>query len=337
MKFISCASYFGTGSSAITDYVSEFENVHSFTDYEFRFLQDPDGISDLEYNLIENHNRHNSGYALKKYKKLVDYFSGNFFVKRYEPFFNNQWRVISYRYIDELTDLTYKGYWYYDVKDKGLLFLLLVRLINKILQKTIWINKDISNLNELPNEKTLCSYPNKERFLKSTKNYIEELFAIANYDNKPFLMVDQIVPPSNINRFLRYFDDIHVFIVDRDPRDLFLLAKYDWKIHIIPTENADVFCEWYRYTRAHRKNEKFDIDKVLFIQFEDMIYKYEETTNKINDFLGLSKNQHTSPKQYFNPDKSAKNTKVWLRDSGYQKEAFQIAEALPEYLYDFEG
>ena len=42
------------------------------TNYEFRFVQDPDGISDLEYNLVENHNRHNSGHALKRFKKLVD-------------------------------------------------------------------------------------------------------------------------------------------------------------------------------------------------------------------------------------------------------------------------
>ena len=62
MRFISCASYYGSGSSAITDFVSEFDSVYSFTDEEFRFVQDPDGISDLEYNLVENFNRHNSGH-----------------------------------------------------------------------------------------------------------------------------------------------------------------------------------------------------------------------------------------------------------------------------------
>lgn len=73
MRFISCASYYGSGSSAITDFVSEFDTVYSFTDEEFRFVQDPDGVSDLEYNLVENFNRHNSGHAIKRYKKLVDF------------------------------------------------------------------------------------------------------------------------------------------------------------------------------------------------------------------------------------------------------------------------
>ena len=61
MRFITCASYYGSGSSVITDFVSEFSEVYSYGDFEFRFIQDPDGISDLEYNLVENFNRHNSG------------------------------------------------------------------------------------------------------------------------------------------------------------------------------------------------------------------------------------------------------------------------------------
>ena len=88
MRFISCASYYGSGSSAITDFVSEFDTVYSFTDEEFRFVQDPDGVSDLEYNLVENFNRHNSGHAIKRYKKLVDFYCGNMFGKKYEKFFH---------------------------------------------------------------------------------------------------------------------------------------------------------------------------------------------------------------------------------------------------------
>ena len=50
-------------------------------DYEFRFVQDPDGICDLEYNLVLNNHRHNSGYAIKRYEKNVKYLSGGRFIK----------------------------------------------------------------------------------------------------------------------------------------------------------------------------------------------------------------------------------------------------------------
>lgn len=48
-KVISCSSYNGTGSSAITDLISEYNGVKSLTEYEFRFIQDTDGVMDLEY------------------------------------------------------------------------------------------------------------------------------------------------------------------------------------------------------------------------------------------------------------------------------------------------
>ena len=46
MKVITCASYYGCGSSAVTDLISEYEGVKSLTNYEFRFIHDIDGISD---------------------------------------------------------------------------------------------------------------------------------------------------------------------------------------------------------------------------------------------------------------------------------------------------
>ena len=53
-KNISCVSYHATGSGAVDDFLREFDNINSAkSEVECRFLQDPDGVSDLEYNLIE--------------------------------------------------------------------------------------------------------------------------------------------------------------------------------------------------------------------------------------------------------------------------------------------
>ena len=53
MKIITCAGYYRTGSSAITDIFSEFNNVKSLGNAEIGLLQDPYGISNLETNIIE--------------------------------------------------------------------------------------------------------------------------------------------------------------------------------------------------------------------------------------------------------------------------------------------
>lgn len=243
MRFITCASYYGSGSSVITDFVSEFSEVYSYGDFEFRFIQDPDGISDLEYNLVENFNRHNSGYALKKYKKLVDFQNGNIFLKRYREKLGSSWKKYSYEYINKLTDFTYNGWWNYDTMDKGTLFYIRKRALNKVLKATIWHNQPERTLNTMRNEITYCSHPSEAKFVALTKEYIENLFSSVANEEK-YLMVDQLVPPTNLERYIKYFNDIKIVIVDRDPRDIFVLEKYFWKDGIIPTD-VETFCKWY--------------------------------------------------------------------------------------------
>lgn len=334
MRIISCASYYGTGSSAITDYISEYDDCYSLTDYEFKFLQDPDGIRDLEFQLVENHNRHTSGYALKKYKKLVD-FLGNRKLKKYEYFFQGQWKRISYEYIDKLTEFTYTGYWHQDVIDKGTIFHFRKRLLNKILKLTVWRNQPEVALNELPKEITYCSYPTEESFLVLTREYIDKLFTVANVEDKSNVMVDQIVPPSNLNHYLKYFSDIRVFVVERDPRDLYLLEKYVWKGCIVPTESVELFCKWYEFTRRHRQYENYDKTKVMFVQFEDLVYDYEKTTKKIRKWLQFDESQHKNPLKFFDPSKSKKNTQLWKRIEGVENEIAYIEKALPNYIYSY--
>ena len=333
MRFISCASYYGSGSSAITDFVSEFDGVFSFTDEEFRFVQDPDGISDLEYNLVENFNRHNSGHALKRYKKLVDFYCGNMFGKKYEAFFLGNWKKYSYEYISNLTEFTYTGWWQYDLIDKGSFFYFRKRILNKIFRMTIWRNKPERTLNTMKNEITYCSHPSEDDFLKYTREYIEFLFSsVSNGANT--VMVDQIVPPTNLTRYLRYFNDIKVVVVDRDPRDIFILEKYVWKDGVIPTD-VEAFCKWFKYTRAHRKNEALESDSVRYVQFEDMIYSYEKTTKMLIDWLGLSEERHHEKNKFFNPDRSIRNTQTWKKIQCNQDEIRFIEKELSEYLYNF--
>lgn len=332
MRIISCASYYGSGSSAITDFVSEFEEVYSFSNEEFRFVQDPDGISDLEYNLVENFNRHNSGHALKRYKKLVKLYSGNIFGKKYEGFFKGNWKKYSDIYINELTDFTYNGWWQYDLIDKGDFFYFRKKFLNKLLHMTFWKKYPERTLNTMKREITYCSHPTEEKFIECTKKYINDLFSSVN--NKNIIMVDQIVPPTNLKRYVRYFNDIKVVIVDRDPRDIFILEKYFWKDGIIPT-NVETFCKWFKYTREHRSYENINNQNVMFIKFEDMIYNYDITTSKLIDWLGLDVSSHYLKKKIFNPQKSMNNTQTWKKVYESKEEIKYIEKNLKEYLYDF--
>ena len=333
MKIISCASYYGSGSSAITDLISEYNSVFSLSTEEFRFVQDPDGISDLEYNLVENFNRHNSGRALKRYKRLVDFYAGNFFTKKYEKYFKGNWKKESYKYINALTDFKYHGSWMYDSLDKGIWFYYLTLIPTKILRATIWRNKPERFLNVMHNEITYCSHPTKKKFISLTREYIDNLFKNVS-NGAENVMVDQIVPSTNLSRYLRYFNDIQVIIVDRDPRDVFCLEKYVWKDGMIPTD-PELFCKWFKYTRSNRKKE-LENTNVKFVQFEDLIYKYTETVSDIEMWLQLNEKDHIRRKKIFNPDLSRKNTKTWIKYENNEKENIKyIEKELNHYLYKY--
>ena len=332
MRFITCASYYGTGSSAVTDFVSEFDRVVKFGDVEFRFVHDPDGIADLEYNLVKNFNRHNSGHAIKRYQKLIKYYNGNFFSRKYKGIFGDLWEKYSNEYIDQLTDFTYNGWWQYDLLDKGPIFLFRKRIANKLLHLTVWRNNPERTLNTMKNEITYCSHPSEDKFIRLTKLYIEKLFNSV-CGEKEIIMADQIVPSSNTERYLRYFDDIQVVIVDRDPRDIFLLEKYHWKRGIIPMD-VELFCKWFLYTRENGKHRKIQNCRIHFLQFEDMIYHYDETAEKLMMWLGLKQEWHISKRQFFNPDISVKNTRLWEKEKCDLSEVQYIEEHLKDYLYN---
>ena len=128
-------------------------------------------------------------------------------------------------------------------------------------------------------------------------------------------MVDQILPSSNVARCMKYFSDpIYLFIVDRDPRDLYVSCKMIWKEdHVAPVDDPVLFCKWYRFARECAKKETYDSTRVLKLQFEDMIYKYEESKQKIVAMVGLNEKEHTKPFTGFNPKRSVGNTQLWKR------------------------
>lgn len=335
VKIITCAGYYGTGSSIVTDLLKEFNNCYSMGEYEFRFVQDPDGISDLEYNLVENNHRHNSGNALKKYEKLVKFLSGNKFIKKYEQFFDNRFYSESQKYINNLKIIEWNGMWHEDVRNKGNLFFLIERGSNKIISKiySLFSKSKERGFTYLKNEITYLSNP-EEKFYFYTKEYIDKLFKIANKENKEYIAVDQLVPPSNLERYSRYFNNIKIIVVDRDPRDSYILEKIYWKGSIIPTDKVENFIIWYKEVRKHTKKEK-ELDNVLNIKFEDAVYNYDSFLKKILNFLEIDEKEQKLKMKFFNPDISKKNTKLWLKHPELKSDIELIEKELKEYCYKY--
>lgn len=334
MKVITCASYYGTGSSAVTDFFSEFDHICSFGNYEYRFLQEPDGVSDLEYNIVENNHRHNTSDAIKRFIRythsLITMGYGGYDI------FDGKFEEITSDYIKSIVQLKTHTWWNKDRISRGKLFVEVDRvysLLKRIATGTINTEKRYSLL-----QKTEWGYYtaiSEEEFLLATKKYIRTLMQTVNKKNLPFVMVDQMVPPTNTKRYQRYFDDVKIIVVDRDPRDIFLLEREFWQWGVIPVKNVREYVQWFKITRKYAKDPEEDPDHVLRIKFEDMVYKYDETTEKLMQFVGIDPSFHKYVKTKFDPSISIKNINLKQKVKGYEKEIKYIEKNLKEYLYNY--
>lgn len=332
MKKITCISYHATGSGAVDDFLREFDDIKfAPRDVECRFLQDPDGIADLEYNLIDNWHRLNSGFAIKRYEKFVKYYNHT-----YSLIFGDKWKKYSEEYIKKLIEFDYDGYWHCDVRLLNFYKTFIYycrRAISKITPRKY---RKTTDYNYFPNEKSYHTKLTREEFYKITSEYCERLCTALGKNTSEYVILDQFVSTTNVKRYINYVNDLKVIIVDRDPRDLYVQLMRD-RGHVLPTE-VKKFIEVYRDART-TVNEEIKNKEVLKIQFEDLIYKYDETTKKICDFLRLDDEKHKNKKKYFDPTISIKNTQIFNKDNAikekYKKEIMIIEKELKEYLYQF--
>ncbi len=105
------------------------------------------------------------------------------------------------------------------------------------------------------------------------------------------------------------------------------------KEKIMPRD-VDDFCEWYRWNREICYKEPLP-EFVIKIQFEDLIYNYEETTEAILDHFKIKLSDHKAKGRYFKKEVSQGNTALWVKLPEYVREAKIIEKKLGQYCYDF--
>lgn len=334
-SILTCASYGASGSGIVTDYLMEFDNIHNPGNFEFRFLQDFGGITTLEDCLVHSHHRLNSDVAIRLFKKYVDYQAGDLLAKRYNKVFKGEFKQISYNFINDLIEGQWKGHWEEDQvlspKYKDWLYYKIWTRIKRIIElNRHYIGK------YYPTRDMYFANPSYEEFIVAVRKYLNNLFSVIDKDHKyDYLYFDQILPPDNLKRYFQYFDDIHVVVVDRDPRDYYIENVIKWGEKYLP-HDIDTFIKVYKGLRKKLSEEEIT-NNVLRVKMEDTIYKYNEFSKKIDEFIGIAPGHHVSPKQYFDPAKSINNTQLWKKRHVDMDIIKRIEDELGEYCYDFDN
>lgn len=326
---IGVCGYGSSGSSAVSDYLMEFNHTCVLDKIEFTWVTCVDGLIDLEYHIMNPHGRtDDSVVAINRYidnlNKFKRYYkiNGGIDLKKFEKSIHD--------FIDSITDV--KWYSYIENQSES-------NLIKKI--KNVIRSKLIPVI-ERKRKKQLSCFPFKEvrlsvcpkNFYEAARKHVNELLEAMGADFSKPLILDQPFSGTNPSCAFHFFDDPHAIIVDRDPRDIYVFSKTKLlgRNHFMPNNSVYDFIKYFKAIRS-KKHEQIESNRVLSIQFEEMVYDYYSATKKIRDFLGFPINPNE--KSIFDPRLSINNTQVWRRYPQFKEDIEIIEKELPECLFDF--
>lgn len=336
-KIVVPTGYMGSGSSAVTDILSEIEGYSSNNgSYEFVFLHCPNGVFDLEDKLLIGNNSLRSDEAIHCFLCCMDdlYSKKFFWPGNYKKVISKNFPEFCRQFIAgfgarKMNDT----FWYYQENPIGKMYF---QWMFKIVIEKFSLQKILLK-SPLQYENMIIAYPTSDEFYVAAKQFLNNIFNSLGY-KKHNLVLDQLLLPHNLYRIDHYFDDeLYAIVVDRDPRDVFVLNKYFWPAQgsSVPyPKDSELFCKVYKKIR---KSEKFVQDnRILRIHFEDLIFNYNDTLKKIYSFLGVTEKQHAKRKgTIFNPKISIHNTQLYLDSELYDSETKKMQIELQEYLYKF--
>jgi len=334
-NIISVAGYGSTGSSAVVNYLEEFDECNVMGG-EFRIIQDPDGLEDLCYNLSNSWGWNRSDAFIRRFVKYTNVVGRKISVFKYGEHLNKAFNFNFFKYRDEflngIIDTKWNGHWFYHDYHERNIFQVVFENIKRSLSWHFGMSKEWLRKVTKKSE-TYFVRPDIDIY-KHARLFLEKLF--SEYDlNSEYLIFDQMILAYHMDKFKLLIPSLKQIVVDRDPRDVYLDAK-NYNAYPI-TDDIDTFISFYESSRAVKEITNDDYN--LNIQFEDLIYNYDETTSKIREFLNIKNDNQERKYSIFKPDMSIKNTQTWLNESDPKilNDIKIIEKKLNKFCYDFEG
>lgn len=326
---IGVCGFGSTGSSSVSDFLMEYESLSVADQVEFTWLTNTDGLLDLEQHIMHPHSRvDDSVNAIIRYRQFAKRNYRKYCVGAKIPS-KLYWHSVN-NFLDSITNVSWD---YYDLLDESFC----VKYIGGFLRRKIiprLERKLGKRINMFPMEKVSLSL-SPDNFYDAARKHVKELMEALGADFTRPVVLDQPYQGNNPQACFPFYDDPYAIVVDRDPRDNYVFArtKLLGRNHYMAVDSVE---DYIKYFKAMRHNQPYieENDHILRLRFEDMVYNYDETTEKIKTFLHLGENPN--PKSVFDPKLSIANTQVWKKFPEYAEDIKKIEAELSEYLYDFE-
>lgn len=320
-----------SGSGAVLDLLKDYPSVIVADKVELSFTFKPDGLNDLKKAICTEPTRHwSSDTTIRRFIQ---------FMKRKRRIYNRatdgQFGPLSVDFIKKIIQVEWPGYTgthYY--QDSGVEFFFKQILA---LHLRVLIEKYFKPLkfNTWPQKTMYYSYMEEKEFDEKAHDFVQKVIMSITGKTDKIVAVDQLFSANRPQDSFAYFDHPKAIVVLRDPRDTYLLAKRAVGIYskFIPVNKVESFIAYYKGLMDSRSY--MSDDRILEINFEDLIYDHNTTRRKIESFLGLPE-AYKNESSRFRPEVSINNTQLWKKYTTYREDIKKIEDALPEFLYSFD-
>ena len=171
----------------------------------------------------------------------------------------------------------------------------------------------------------------KEHYINLCRKFLIAIFNLFSQDGKEYLVADQLFSDfeMDIDRNIQYVPGLKTILVVRDPRDTYVYAvtrNVEWMEHT----TVDRFIEWYKIM-YHNISPTFKHKNSLVVRYEDLVYDYDNQESLINNYLGLTEDQHKLRQQYFRPAFSSRFVGMYKKMENLKDDISIIEKELTDY------
>ena len=322
-----------TGSGAVHDLLREYSCCLIEDEEEMAFAYRPDGLEDLQYHICSPVRFMSSDVAIQRFRQ---YMISNYKKRdgRSDEQINNAYKTID-KFIEEITQVKWQGFWGFDAANESTSWM---KSMIWRLKLHNWWRKRKKNIfcDDRPCRDMRLSILSKQDFEIKAKSFTSDFLTALGYSGKEYVVLDQAFSGDDPTRSFPYFYDPKAIVIDKDPRDLYLLCKYEIpdRTPWIPTHRVQDFIEYYRLIRNDYRNILYK-NNVLLLKFEELIYEYDSSTRKIEEFLGIPSSSHTEKYKHFDPKVSIYNTQLFRKYPQDIDDIILIEAELSQYIFDY--
>lgn len=332
-----------TGASAVTDWLSDYNQCFSLGSYESNLLRAEGGLRDLQLALLNgNGNWLLKSSAILRFLNFTEYSENSLIsllqnkgedIDRFRRRFRNACRkflegIVYHRMLLNKTPLECVPY-NIGSKCKICSVALNNKLIRRMIKFAEFINRGklcLEYNESYPFELFLVKDLSEQDFVKAASAYVDNFFEAIS--EKEIMVACHFIRVTSMPIFeSKMFKKVKHIFVKRDLRDKFVSClKHGW----ITEDKVDEFILHHKLSKS--PDWMIDNNDVMVLNFEDFILNHNIISKKILNFLGISDGSKSDTPKY-SLEWSRKNVGQWKRYPN-QNIMIKLEKELKHGLYE---